>query len=61
LAEDWVLLSTIKALQNDGVAILINLFGGRTYETPCFSPSLLLLNLVIVAPHPLAATECAAL
>lgn len=44
LAEDWVLLSTIKALQNDGVAILINLFGGRTYETPCFSPSLLLLT-----------------
>ncbi|KAJ6917115.1 hypothetical protein NC652_019485 [Populus alba x Populus x berolinensis] len=33
----------------------------QTYETPCFSPSLLLQNLVIVVPHPLSATECAAL
>ncbi|KAJ6908249.1 hypothetical protein NC651_018630 [Populus alba x Populus x berolinensis] len=32
-----------------------------TYETPCFSPSLLLQNLVMVVPHPLSATECAAL
>ncbi|KAJ6991059.1 hypothetical protein NC653_019316 [Populus alba x Populus x berolinensis] len=28
-----------------------------TYETPCFSPSLLLQNLVMVVPHPLSATE----
>ncbi|KAJ6991058.1 hypothetical protein NC653_019316 [Populus alba x Populus x berolinensis] len=32
-------------------------FGAMTYETPCFSPSLLLQNLVMVVPHPLSATE----